>query len=47
MAFPACSNLIFEYLKKKELQLTNIGSTDIVDTNMKVRPLPQLMYLGV
>ncbi len=29
-------NLIFEYLRKKELQLTNIGSTDIVDTNEKL-----------
>ena len=29
-------NLIFEYLRKKELQLTNIGSTDIVDSNEKL-----------
>ena len=29
-------NLIFEYLRKKELQVTNIGSTDIVDTSEKL-----------
>ena len=29
-------NLIFEYLQKKDLKLTNIGSTDIVDTNEKL-----------